>query len=536
MVVPYSLLDSANLLLGRKLQYGALDSHSFSRNDYREVYADEALEIIHSQGEIYPYSLDDLNAEQLAALGIYRIPFPEPESEPESEPEPVQTEPEVWHNASNYGVVQGPVDGVYFRSSYLIRDNSEEMILQSDSLQATWSNIRVNLQEELQDLTSPFYLSKNEVSNLEYREFVNWVKDSVAREILYLNLEDDEDAFALLDYQKRWKESYEKEAKAFLKDTALYYYQDLPYYLDVIVESRAKNREICHFDRSVKLDVWDPKIAQALDAGNYYYPQNERYYARKEVDLRNLNYTVNGLEVNVYPDTFALIQSLEKSRNPDYWLHYFWHPHFDNYPVMGISHDQALAYCHWKEKQLHSRIPGTENLHVQLPEIVHYEWALKSILPSYSRGYAANLDSVFLVNYERSIDEGAAVFLNPVGTNTLTVKAQDKKLNQRHNSRTSEVDVLRFEYLVSTFNQWSSEYPDASFNDLFGNLSEWTDTPADNETYFVLGPNYKQAVKTLDENRFNTLFYRQKMSSNQSSPLVGFRLLYRVNPSQTPPK
>lgn len=532
LVVPYALLDSANVLLGRQSHYGSLASLSFSRNDFREVSEAEALEILRSQSETYPNSLYDLNAEQLAALGVYKIPNPEPEQDLE----PVQETVEIGYNWDTDGVISGVYILPYHPQAYLIRDNSSEKQLQNDSLHAAWGQIRHHLQKEIQDLTSPFYLSKNEVSNAEYREFVNWVKDSVAREILYLNLEDNEEAFDLLDYKRRWKESYRKEAEAFLRDTANSNDRDLPYYLDIDDGNRAKNREICHFDRNIKLDFSEPKIAQALEVGGYFYPSYERFYLRKEVDVGNLIYSVNGMEVHVYPDTFGLIQLMEDSRYPEFGRLYFCHPYFDNYPVMGVSREQALAYCHWKEKQLHSRLTGSENIHVQLPEIVHYEWALKSILPSHSRYYAATIDSSYLVDYKRSVDEASAVFLNPAGTKNLTARKQLKKLERAFGSTSTINDLRPLDYQVSLFNQWSSDYPAGTFNDLFGNLSEWTNTPAGSDAYYVLGANYQQVVKTLDEHRFNALFYRQKMQGSIKSPLIGFRLLYQVNASQSAPE
>ena len=39
-----------------------------------------------------------------------------------------------------------------------------------------------------------FYMDQTEISNNEYRQFVNWVRDSIAREKIYIGLEEDEDA------------------------------------------------------------------------------------------------------------------------------------------------------------------------------------------------------------------------------------------------------------------------------------------------------------------------------------------------------
>ena len=49
-----------------------------------------------------------------------------------------------------------------------------------------------------------FYMDQTEISNNEYRQFVEWVRDSIAREKIYFGLEDDEEASRYINYQDEY--------------------------------------------------------------------------------------------------------------------------------------------------------------------------------------------------------------------------------------------------------------------------------------------------------------------------------------------
>ena len=45
-----------------------------------------------------------------------------------------------------------------------------------------------------------FYMDQTEIANNEYRQFVEWVRDSIARDKIYYGLEEDEDADRFINY------------------------------------------------------------------------------------------------------------------------------------------------------------------------------------------------------------------------------------------------------------------------------------------------------------------------------------------------
>ena len=109
-----------------------------------------------------------------------------------------------------------------------------------------------NLSQPMTMSVSAFYMDETEITNNEYREFVNYVRDSLAR--TYLG-EVDPDKY-LITQNRKTGEVYD------------------PPYLN-----------------------WEEKIDWRSDNQEYrdaleqlYIPENERYYGKKEVDARKLVY------------------------------------------------------------------------------------------------------------------------------------------------------------------------------------------------------------------------------------------------------
>ncbi|MFI5203169.1 MAG: SUMF1/EgtB/PvdO family nonheme iron enzyme [Flavobacteriales bacterium] len=164
-------------------------------------------------------------------------------------------------------------------------------------------------------ICNPFYFKNTEVTNAEYREFYYWVRDSIAREILALNASDPED------------------------------------WLIKTYDSAGQTRDQSGWFIDWKTPIrWNDEYIKPLLA-ELYYPENQRYYARREIDKRKIiyRYTENGIDkaLAIYPDTTRWPSG--NFNNPTVFL-YFWHPAYDHFPVVNISYNQAKAFLHWKTK------------------------------------------------------------------------------------------------------------------------------------------------------------------------------------------
>ena len=52
--------------------------------------------------------------------------------------------------------------------------------------------------------------------------------------------------------------------------------------------------------------------------------------------------------INIYPDTLTWVHDFTYSFNEPMTEKYFWHPAYDNYPVVGVNWKQARAFCIWR--------------------------------------------------------------------------------------------------------------------------------------------------------------------------------------------
>ena len=112
-------------------------------------------------------------------------------------------------------------------------------------------------------------------------------------------------------------------------------------------------------------------------------------------------------EVEIYPDTTVWIKDFNYSYNEPMHNDYFSHPAYQDYPVVGISWKQAVAFCNWRTnyKNGYQRSKGKHTVsRFRLPNEGEWEYAARGGIPSgtypWGSPYLLNDRACFLANFK----------------------------------------------------------------------------------------------------------------------------------------
>jgi sulfatase modifying factor 1 len=192
-----------------------------------------------------------------------------------------------------------------------------------------------------------FYMDATEISNQEYRQFTNWVRDSIANTVLG-NFKDNADGTQRLDNkQVKWRDPEVQDQLA-----AMY----------IPAEQSGWGRK--EFDAS--------KIVYHYTtfdyAGSIQHPTESR-----------AKYVVSH-DVPVYPDTTVWVRQFNYAFNEPIAQQYFWFQGFNRYPVVGVNWNMCNAFCDWRT-QLWRSSRETQHLYTEsrfrLPTEQEWEYAAR---------------------------------------------------------------------------------------------------------------------------------------------------------------
>ena len=322
-----------------------------------------------------------------------------------------------------------------------------------------------------------FWMDQTEISNNKYRQFVYYVRDSILR--------------------------------TKLGDAGI----DRRNYYQVDKEGNQLDPKVLNWEE--KIDYKDDATKAAVE--EMYYPPEERFNGQKEFDTRKLVYSYSWVDLKqasrttykydnkagtgkyegqvtnidgvtsavtnrgsfimhdkipVYPDTLCWIRDFTYSFNDPQASLYFWHPSYDDYPVVGITWVQARAFSIWRTDFMNTalRKQGVPDVQAyRLPTETEWEYAARGglDLSMYPWGgpYTRNQKGCFLANFKplrgNYIDDGT-VYAAKVG---------------------------------------SYEPNEYGLYDMSGNVSEWTSCAYAQNAYIFthdLNPNFEYNAKLGD--------------------------------------
>jgi gliding motility-associated lipoprotein GldK len=228
---------------------------------------------------------------------------------------------------------------------------------------------------------SGFWMDATEITNNEYRQFTNWVRDSIAAK--------------KLGYVKSGSDGIE--------------------YVD--------------WAKMQKLKWNDPKVVEQLGQTDLVLSPEDRIFGKKEIDASKLIYHSETFDlkeaakrenagkprsqfivksdIKIYPDTLVWIRDFSYSYNEPMTKRYFSHPAFGNYPVVGVNWKQASAFCEWRTHYLNSWLEGkgrVQESDFRLPTEAQWEYAARggrsqSMFP-WGNYYLRNKKGCLLANFK----------------------------------------------------------------------------------------------------------------------------------------
>ncbi len=216
-----------------------------------------------------------------------------------------------------------------------------------------------------------FFMDDTEITNNEYRQFVYWVRDSIAHTIMGDVIADDETGEERIDWE------YELDYSDPTLDE-MFYEGDMAFEGKREMDTRKLVYHYEWFD-------W-VRAAHTEDA------------TRKSLIIKE--------DIPIYPDTMCWIRDFAYSYNEPYTRNYFSHPAFDDYPVVGVNWHQATAFCDWRTR-LWDTYKDPEEFNSEkyrLPSEAEWEYAARGgrDLAPYPWGgyYARNAKGCLLANFK----------------------------------------------------------------------------------------------------------------------------------------
>jgi formylglycine-generating enzyme required for sulfatase activity len=348
----------------------------------------------------------------------------------------------------------------------------------------------------------PFWMDETEITNGEYKQFVYWVRDSIARQKLadggseVYRISEDKKGNPInpprINWNKKvpWTKPTEEEATAI---NQMFYTGN-----DAIELSRQLNGRILNYkylwvdyvQAGLKVNKFNPLkgaydrstegLGTTKDSADVMVKKDTAYYDEKGVIVNKTVYRqlntrsdfISSKIINIYPDTMCWVRDFTYAYNEPYMKMYFSHPGYGEYPVVGVSWEQAQAFCHWRTVYYNSYQLSNGGVEVQayrLPTEAEWEYAARGgrKLAMYPWGgpYVRTTKGCFLANF-----------------------------------KPQRGDYTEDGYMIPAK---VGSYPPNDFGlyDMAGNVSEWTSSAYHESNYsFVhdMNPNYQYNAKSYD--------------------------------------
>jgi len=407
------------------------------------------------------------------------------------------------------------------RGSFLMGANDQSAI-------GSFSDKSINVSVD------PFWMDETEITNDKYKQFVFWVRDSIALRTLVLKgkdlyrmkiknqTDDSPPELARLNWKLRvpWN-SKDQETREILNE--LFYIDNnaLGFKKQIDPGKLQYKYEWINYDQAalpqnkynVNTGGYPPNASVRIDTS---YVENGviiiKTITRKLTTRKDL---ISTRIVNVYPDTIMWLRDFQYSYNDPKMKMYFSSPGYANYPVVGVTWEQAQAFCQWRTQYFNNtNSRGAQDY--RLPTKAEWEYAArggrKLALYPWGGNYVRDKNGCYLANFKPM----RGSYSDDMGTTTVKV----------------------------------ASYPPNDFGlfDMAGNVAEWTSSAfneASSSLVSDMNPNFQYNAKNDDPDQLkrkvikggswkDIAYYLQcgvetYEYQNESRPYIGFRCVRSYN-------
>lgn len=250
-----------------------------------------------------------------------------------------------------------------------------------------------------------FWMDETEVTNSQYRQFVNYVRDSIIRERLAdpayggdetYKIEEDRNGDPVAKPYLNWKKPLPRKPNEDEQRAMESVYVIHPITGEKMLDASQMNFRFEVYDyataalrkyrlnpdeRNLNTDITVNPEEQVWISKDTAFIDDEGKIVRQTIN-RPLSGPWDFLHtyiVNIYPDTTCWVNDFPNADNETYMRMYFSNAAYNDYPVVGVTWEQANAFCAWRTEYLLKGL-GPDARYVQryrLPTEAEWEFAAR---------------------------------------------------------------------------------------------------------------------------------------------------------------
>lgn len=383
-----------------------------------------------------------------------------------------------------------------------------------------------------------FWMDETEITNSQYKQFIYWVRDSIIRERLadpvyagddFYKITEDEYGDPVTPHLNwripiPWTRSTEEEEAAINSIYTVH-----PITGEKMLDPKQMNFRYEWFDASeaakrqhrlnpeervlnTDISVNPNEVVIISKDTAYIAPDGKIINETITRPLSSLYDFVHTRIVNVYPDTTCWVNDFPNADNERYLRNYFSHPAYAHHPVVGVSWEQATAFCEWRTLFLLKSInkKGVTIEKYRLPTEAEWEMAARN----------GNSDNIYPWESDETTSEGGCFQANfkpgegAYGADNHLIPAKVRSFKPNN---------IGLYDMAGNVAEWTSSAYSESGNELMGDLNPEYDYNAAIHDPYLLKRKVVKGGSWKDISTFIRSDMRDSEHQNRGRSYIGFR-------------